>query len=412
VSKLFLLAGDDELALSHRLSGFANLLQRNPDRPLATIVANTAKALEHEPRRFAAVADTTEQLAAQISAFIEGKVRPGVCATDSIRRAQTLWVFPGHGMVSLTSGQRLAGQEPVFKEALTACEDAIERTLGASGTEAFGQGESGANVTTLQLRTFALQVALAALWRHWGVAPDGVLGHSLGEVAAAHVAGTLALDDAVRLVAARAALLEELRGCGGMITVDGDVEAARAALSGLGEGVSMAARNSPKSIVLSGEEAPLRLAMEQLGAAGFKCHWLADAPGHGPQIEPLLGAFEARIAGLAARPANTRFYSSVSGVPMTEAQLDIDYWRRNLRQPVLFADALERALADGFNIIVELSAQPILLPAISLGWREAVAALTPSLRGEKDERTMMLRAAARLYAEGVNLRGEAINGIA
>lgn len=409
MSELFLLAGDDEPMLAHRLGGFLKLMRRTPDRPLATIISNTAKALEHEPRRFAAVADTSEQLATQIEAFLEGKSRPGVCATASVRQPRILWVFPGHGIVSLTSGQRLAAQEPVFRDTLTACEDAIERTLGAAGTEAFSRGESGANVATLQLRTFALQVALAALWRHWGVMPDAVLGHSLGEVAAAYVAGGLVLDDAVRLVAARAELLEQIRGHGGMIAVDGDVAGVGAAFAALGRTVHVAARNAPKSIVLSGEEAPVREAMVQLGAAGFKCHWLADAPGHSPQIEPLLGAFEARLAGLNPQAAHMRFYSCVTGATMSEAHLDIGYWRRNLRQPVLFADAFASALADGFNVVVELSAQPILLPAISLGWREADAALTPSLRGEKDERTMMLRAAARLYAEGANLRWDAIN---
>jgi acyl transferase domain-containing protein len=362
----------------------------------------------HHDYRLALVVHDLQELAACLEACLQGEARPGVCSGRTALHVQRkiVFVFPGQGSQWFGMGQQLLEREPVFRNAIERCEDAMRQFCDWSLREILAAENTPArmdHIDVIQPTLFAMQVALAALWRSWGIEPDNVVGHSMGEVAAAHVAGALNLEDAARVICCRSRLLRRISGQGAMAVVELSLEQAQEALHGCADRVSVAVSNSARSTVLSGDSTILADLLQKLESQGVFCRWVkVDVASHSPQTGPLCPDLLTALAGLRPGSASISMYSTVTGQAIDGLQLNAQYWVDNLRQPVLFSSALQRLLEDGSNTFIEISAHPLLVPDIQHGIRQlgSTGIVVPSLRRDEAEHAVMLESLGALYTCG------------
>ncbi|AUX47812.1 polyketide synthase [Sorangium cellulosum] len=363
----------------------------------------------HHEHRLALVARSREELCEKLDAFMAGEARPGLAQghAPAEQRPKVVFVLPGQGSQWPGMGRELLASEPVFRAAIEACDEAIRREAGWSLLDELSAEEGRSRlgeIDVVQPALFAVEVALAALWRSWGVEPDVVVGHSMGEVAAAHVAGALSLEDAARVICRRSKLLRRLSGRGAMAVVELPFAQAEEALAGYRDRLSVAASNSPRSTVLAGEPAALEQVLAALAAEGVFCRRIkVDVASHSPQVDPLLGDLVAALRELApASSTAVALRSTVTAAPHERAAFDAGYWARNLRAPVRFSQVIQGLIEDGHALFVEMSPHPVLLPSIEEGLlhggREGAA--MPSLRRDLEARRVLLESLATLYARG------------
>ncbi|HYO56082.1 SDR family NAD(P)-dependent oxidoreductase [Archangium sp.] len=370
----------------------------------------------HLNYRLALLARTTTEVRDGLTAFLRGEVRPGLSVTRHAdgRHQPVVFVFPGQGSQWLGMGRRLMAEEPVFRSALEQCDAALRRFVDWSLMELLASDNAGwmERIDQVQPALFSIQVALARLWRAWGVVPDMVVGHSMGEVAAAHVAGALDLVDAARIICRRSLLLRRVSGQGGMAVVELTLDEARVAIRGLEDLLSVAASNSPRSTVLSGEPHALDQVLEKLEARHVFCRRVkVDVASHSPQMEPLREDLLRALEGLAPRRGEVSLFSTVTGEVTDGTDLEPSYWVRNLREPVLLAPVVERLATNGHSLFVEVSPHPVLLPSIeqTIAHLRMEGTVLPSLRREQPEREVMLETLGGLYAAGREVEWKALH---
>ena len=265
-----------------------------------------------------------------------------------------------------------------------------------------------------QPANFLLQVGLAAVFKDLGVEPAAIVGHSVGEVAAAHVAGALDLADAVRVVYHRSRLQQTTAGTGTMLAVGLGVADVGPWVKGHESAVSIGAVNSARSVTLAGDETVLKLIAEELAEAGVFHRFLkVEVPYHSPMMEPLHDELLASLDGLRCRAPTVPLISTVTGRRFTEADRhDGAYWFRNLRDPVLFADALDALIDEGYGLFAEIGPNPVLSSAIrdGLADRHAAGDIVYSLRRKDPESPRILATIAELYTLGLPPDWRRING--
>ena len=378
------------------------------DAELRDVCFTASVRRSHHEHRLAVAGHTRRELVEKLAAFADGQTLPGLSSgRQSLgSRPGLVFVFPGQGGQWTGMGRELLAQSPVFREALERCEKAMRPYVDWSLLEQIAADEPHSRLSEIdvvQPVLFAIQVALAALWRSWGIEPDAVVGHSLGEVAAAHVAGALSLEDAARIICRRSSLLRRVSGQGAMAVVGLSLAQADEILDGYREHLSIAVSNSPRSTVLSGDPAALAEVLDKLAAQNVFCRPIqVDVASHSPQMDPLRADLLRALEGLQPRAASVPIYSTVTGEAGDGATFDATYWVRNLRQPVLFATMVQRLIEADHTIFIEVSPHPILLPAIeeTLHHLGRTGHTVPSLRRGQAEQVMMLEALGRLYTLG------------
>ncbi|MBV9771368.1 MAG: SDR family NAD(P)-dependent oxidoreductase, partial [Bryobacterales bacterium] len=313
-----------------------------------------------------------------------------------------VFVFSGVGTHWLGMGRGLCQQEPVFRDAMERCDHLFQKLAGWSVLEQI-EGSALDQVEVMQPAIFSIQVALVALWRSWGVEPAAVVGHSLGEMAAAYAAGVLTLEEAAQVVRARSRLMQRANGKGRMAAVELSVEQAGAALDGFQDRVDLAVSNSPTSSVLSGDPVALEQIVTGLESRGVFARFVrAEVAFHSRQMEPLLPELLDALAQLKPAPAQIPFFSSVTSAREEGTNLDAAYWARNMRQPVMFGPTVERLIQAGYNTFLEISPHPVLGLPISQTARSLNRAATTlaSLRREENERFALIASLGALYTSG------------
>jgi acyl transferase domain-containing protein/acyl carrier protein len=392
-------------ALRALASAHHNRLSRPDPAPVADLCYTAAVRRSHLDHRLTAVGASHAELADALAAFLAGETRAGVaCGARASRKL--VFVFPGQGGQWPGMARDLLAREPVFAEAIAACEEALRPHVEWSLRDVLAAEPPDVRlerIDVLQPALFSVQVALAALWRSWGVEPATVVGHSMGELAAAHVAGALSLEDAARVMAVRSRLLRRISGRGAMALVELPLADARRALDGYEHLVSVAAANGPSSTVVSGDPAALSVILERLGARDVFCRPVkVDVASHSPQVEPLRADLDAALAGLSPRTASIPFHSTVTGGLADGGELDGAYWVANLRQPVLFAPVVDALVTAGHDLFVELAPHPTLALSIRevLDRRERSGAVLPSLRRDEPGRPVMLASLGALHVHG------------
>ncbi|WP_232536932.1 type I polyketide synthase [Cystobacter fuscus] len=365
----------------------------------------------HHAHRLSVVGDSRRELAEALEAFLRGEARPGLSQgrVGPEGRTRVVFVFPGQGSQWPGMGRELLREEPVFRAAIEACERAMRPHVDWSLTQELGADEQRSRlheIDVVQPVLFAMQVALAALWRSWGVEPDAVVGHSMGEVAAAHVAGALSLEDAARIICRRSLLLRRLSGQGAMAVVELGLEQAREALAGYETRLSIGVSNSARSTVLSGDPAALEELLRRLEGQGIFCRRVkVNVASHSPQMEPLKDDLLRALEGLSPVRAAVPIYSTVTGRTGDGSDFHPSYWVSNLREPVLFHGAVERLLEDGHGVLLEVSPHPVLLAPIEETLRESKrdGLALASLRRQARERRSLLESLAALSARGCSV---------
>lgn len=370
----------------------------------------------HHTERLGLVAESREEFMEQLDVVVAGETQVGVVrGTAGSRTGKLAFVFSGMGSQWIGMGQELLAREPIFRAAIERCDAAMRPYSGWSVFEELAAPSSESrldDIGILQPVLFAIGVGLADLWRSWGIEPDGVVGHSVGEVAAAHVAGVLSLDTAARIVCHRGAVLRQVSGKGAMVSVGLTSEEAAQAVKGYEGRVSVAVINSRGTTVLSGEPDAIQEIATQLEARGVLCRMVrADIAFHGPQMDLLRAAFLEGMQEVQPSAGAIPMYSTVTGQRIAGKECTAQYWIRNLREPVSFARAVEELFADGFDAFIELSPHPVLVHSIREVAQAAGAEATalPSLRRKERERKILLQSAAALYVEGRPIRFEAVS---
>ena len=395
-------------ALRAFAQAYRERLEAEPAAPLHDLCYTASVRRVHHDQRLSVLGSTPKALCDRLDAFLRGEPALGLVsggAAASERRG-LVFVFSPHGSQWIGMGRTLLEEEPVFRATIERCEALMREHTGWSLLDRLCRDDDRGwleQIDVLQPTLFALQVALAALLRSWGIEPDAVVGHSMGEVAAAHVAGALSLEDAVRITCRRSRLLRKTSGQGAMAVVELSLEAARAALRGYESRVFIAVSNSPRSTVLSGEPEALEELLDRLESQGVFCGWgVADVASHSPQMEALCAALVEELDGITPRDTSVPFYSAVTGAPLSGTALGPSYWVQNLKQTVLFSTAVARLLDDGLDIFLELCPHPILAPSIE-DWLRHVdrpGAVLATLRREEAARSVLLSAIGALYTLG------------
>jgi acyl transferase domain-containing protein/acyl carrier protein len=361
--------------------------------------------------RAVVVGAAADELLAGLDALAQGREHPALVRARAANRSKVAFVFPGQGSQWAGMARDLLEQSGVFAARIAECEAALAPFVDFSLAETLRSESEDwlERVEIVQPVLFAVMVALAELWRSFGVEPGAVVGHSQGEIAAAVVAGALSLEDGARLAALRAKALLPLMGGGDMASFLATPEELEPMIEPYGERVAIAAHNSPRATVLSGEPEALAELVAKAEADGMRARRIpVGYASHCAQIESLREELLDRFASISPRQAGAAFYSTLAGASIEAGELDAEYWYRNLRQPVDFEQATRQLLADGFATLIEIGPHPVL--AMAVGETVEAAAEDPArvavlhtLRREEGGLARFLASLAAAHAAGVEV---------
>ncbi|MDX6741098.1 type I polyketide synthase [Actinocorallia sp. A-T 12471] len=353
----WLVTGKDAAGLAAHAAKLADAVE---GLPAATVGRSLAETRTHLPHR-AVIAGDAAELRAGLRALAEGGQAAHVVRGTARDRGRTVFVFPGQGAQFPGMGLALAEESPAFAAALDAAGAALAPHTDWDLRAALADPAALERVDVVQPALFAVMVALAELWRAHGIEPDAVIGHSQGEIAAAHVAGALSLEDAAKVVALRSRALADISGTGGMAAVELPADRLTPRL---GDGLDIAVVNGPTATVVAGEVTALERLLDGLRADGVRVRRLpVDYASHSALVEPVRERLLADLAGVQARPSKALFYSTLTGGLFDTAGLDVAYWYRNLRETVVFERTVRAAVQDGHGLFVEASPHPLLTAA-------------------------------------------------
>ncbi|MGW7255157.1 type I polyketide synthase [Streptomyces sp. NPDC054834] len=374
-------------------------------------LATTRAAFEH---RAVVVAGDREELLASLKAVAEGQQRPGVVTGGPRQKGPVVFLFTGQGSQRAGMGRELYDAHPAyarsFDETCALLDPLLPRPLRDVVFAPDGS-EAGAGLHTTrfaQPALFALEVALFRLLESWGVRPDMVAGHSVGEVAAAHVAGVLTLSDACTLVAARGRLMGALPAGGAMVAVRaGESEMVEfLALAGREQEVDIAAVNGPSSVVVSGDEAAVLDIAAHWRERGRETSRLRVSHAfHSPHMDPMLADFAEVARGLTYSPPRLPLVTAVAGRAVTDEEVSSpEHWVDHVRRPVRFADSMRHLRERGATRYVELGPDGVLSALAQDCLPDTPAPLVvPTLRGSRPEAEALLTTVAALHAHGVGV---------
>lgn len=377
----------------------------------STIAATAGARRSHYRHRLAVVGQTRAEWSAAIEAVLSDRSTPAAAtgSTPAHGSPRIAFVFCGQGPQWHAMGRELLASEPVFRETFMACDALIARHTGWSlATELSASEETSRldRTSVAQPALFGIQVALAALWRSWGVIPSAVVGHSVGEIAALHVAGVLTLEEAVRVVCERGSTMERAPDDGRMAVASLTAAEADVLVRPYGARLSVAALNSPRGVTLSGEPAALADALAQLDARGVSHRMLAVRYAfHSDQMAPCEQRLASTLGPVRVSAPSIPVYSTVTGRRADDLRFDSAYFGRNVRAAVQLAPAIDALIADGVDAFIEIGPHPVLATSLAecLGARGAEAPVIASMRRGKPERETFMRAVAGAYCAGATL---------
>lgn len=396
-------SADELRRTSQRLSDWVEGAEADLD--LGDLAFTLARRRGHRPVRTAVIAESRAALVEGLRAIADGD-DPYQAAVGQDDRGP-VWVFSGQGSQWAMMGAELLSGEPVFAATIAQIEPLIAAESDFSVTEAMLAPETVTGIHKVQPTIFAMQVAMAATMKAYGVTPGAVIGHSLGEVAAAVVSGALSLEDGVKVICRRSLLCLKIAGGGAMAAVELPAQKVREDLERRGiEDVVVAVVASPKSTVIGGDTDTVRRIVAEWEQQEIMAREVAvDVASHTPQVEPILDELAALLDDITPLTPEIPYYSATSFDPREQPYCDVDYWIDNLRHTVRFSAAVQAALEDGFRVFAELSPHPLLTRPVDQTAEAldiAVAAIAGMRRGQEMPRGLATLL-ADLYAAGAKV---------
>lgn len=379
------------------------LTDEGADIPLRDVAHSLALRRSHLRERMAVIATTRRELIDRLTAAAGGAT--GTVTGTVTPDTETVFLFSGHGSQWAGMCRELLDRDQAFTGVINQLEPLVAAESGFSLRQILSGTDLVQGMDRVQPTLFAIQVALCAMWADYGVRPTSVIGHSMGEVAAAVVAGALSLDEGTRVICRRSRLNTRAAGIGRMASIAlprADVEA-KIARSHV-EGVSVAVVASPQTTVIGGDAAAVESLVRSWEADEVAATFInVDIAAHTAHMDPILDELRASLSTLAPRVPTARFYTTVLDDARRTVPLDADYWTANQRRPVLLASAIQAAVEDGHRRFLEISPHPVLTHAVhatvdSLG--EDPAEVIASLHHDTDEPTDFLTQVASLHCAG------------
>ena len=386
-------------------------LDAHPKADIAEVCYTAGVGRSHFEHRAALVVDSVLGAQDALAELAANRTRPGMARGECADPPTTAWLFTGQGSQYPGMARELFEAEPVFAETVARCAEAMDGMLArplldvlfATGGEAAAEaGKLLRHTSFAQPALFALEMGLARLWQSWGIEPDVVLGHSVGQYAAACVAGVFSTEDGARLIAERGRLFGELPEGGRMVAVFADATYVEE-IAGEFPRVSIAAYNGANT-VLSGPGQDLELIVTTSGNDGIRCSWLDTSHAfHSELLEPVLDEFEAYASTFEFAAPRLPLVCNRTGDLLTpETPLDAHYWRRHSRQPVQFEQSVRTVAALGCSVLMEIGPQPVLTGAAVQVWPEHLSAprAIVSLRKGIGDRRQVAEALTVAYVSG------------
>lgn len=406
---LVVLSAKTNEALVELAAAYADHFASYPDMPWMDVCYTSQSGRSHFEHRLAVLASSCAEAQAKLRAFASVGSAPGVYRGFSEAAPKVAFLFSGQGSQYRGMARELDAVEPVFREALDRCDAVLEPLLGVPLRDILASEDLDQTRFT-QPAIFALEYALAELWRAWGVTPAILLGHSVGECAAACVAGVFRLEDGLRLIVERSRLMQSLPGGGAMAAVLAEEHVVRAAL-GPARGVDIAALNGPRSVVISGPAASVAAVTSDLSRDGVEAVPLNVSHAfHSALMDPILDSFETVVRTLRMSPAKIHVVSNETGRVARPMQLaDAAYWRRHIRQAVQFQAGMATLREQNVDVYLEVGPKPVL---VGMGRQcvpaDPAVAWLPSLRPGQGDAMTMLGSLAELYVRGAEIAWERV----
>ncbi len=418
-AEILLISARSRSALNDYAQRYAAYLRDLPDSALYDAGYTTARRRSHLDHRIAVVGATGAECAERLDSFLREDKSNQLHSGQAIQGVdyRLAFVFSGQGSQWQGMGARLFQQEPTFRRTVERIDELLRKhTTQWSLAAEIGKSEADSRMGETQISQpaiFAVQVGLVELLKEFGIRPQGVVGHSVGEVAAAYAAGILTLEDATLVIYHRSRLMNDATGLGKMAAVGLDVDAARSMLDGFESKVAIAAINSPGSIVFAGETAALEAILAKLPEDTYRKLLPVDYAFHSPQMEPFRKQLETELAGLKPAEPAIPLYSTVTGrLGESGAEFAPLYWGRNMRNTVSFAPALSAMAKDRFNVFLEIGPHPVLSIPMEqcLESESKEGAIIPTLRRSEHDYAAFLAALGGLHANGINVDWKRLYG--
>ncbi|WP_424097226.1 SDR family NAD(P)-dependent oxidoreductase [Moorena producens] len=410
---LLTLSAKTEAALQDLVQGYQHHLKANPNLAMADIcfTANTGRT--HFDYRLAVVVDSREQLVEQLSAWAAHKDTTGLISAqvESKKPPKIAFLFTGQGSQYLNMGRQLYDSQPIFRQTIEQCNEILRPDLEHSLIEVLYPTQVEEQVSSVLDQTaytqpalFAFEYALYQLWKSWGIKPNAVMGHSVGEYVAACVAGVFSLEDGLKLIAHRGKLMQQLPSGGEMVSLLAEQEQVKKAIAPLHDRVAIAAINGPESVVISGASEDIGTICDKLEAKGIKTKRLQVSHAfHSRLMEPMLAEFEAVAHQITYHQPKIPVISNVTGVTADKSIATAKYWVNHVRQPVQFAQSMKTLHQKGYELFLEIGPKPILLGMGRQCLPEEFGVWLPSLREGVDESQQMLSSLGQLYVQGAKV---------
>ncbi|WFG47245.1 acyltransferase domain-containing protein (plasmid) [Pseudonocardia alni] len=390
-------------ALEARAEQLADLLDRSPGlapEDVGLSLAATRATFDH---RAVVIGRDRAELLRGLRDLSEGEPTDAVVTGTATSPGAPVLVFPGQGSQWRGMGIALMA-DPTFAATLTACHDALAPHADFSLLDVLrGDGTELQRVEVVQPALWAVMVSLARQWQAHGVTPAAVVGHSQGEIAAATAIGALSIEEGARIVAVRSRLLASLAGTGTMASIPAPVSDVEEVLRKTPGAVDIAAVNSSRVTVVAGEVAAVDAAVAEFVARGVRAKRIpVDYASHSAAVDALHEPLLAELGTVECRSTDVPFHSTVLGAQVDTATLDAEYWFRNLRRPVRFADVVRSLVRAGHRHVVEVSPHPVLTIAVEdlVDEADSAGAVTGTLRRDDGGQARMLAALATLYVHG------------
>jgi len=392
-------------------SDYAKHIELQPEQTLADIAltANAGRSLFSH--RLAVVAKTREEIIRNLTRFVAGQKAPGVINgfTEGGRHPRVAFLFTGQGSQYVGMGRQLYETQPAFRTLLDQCDEILQPYLPQPLLSVIfpegGKPDLLDDTTYTQPALFAIEYALAKLWQSWGIEPDLVMGHSIGEYVAACIAGIVSLEDGLKLVVERARLMGSLPPGGQMAAIfAGEIEVLDA-INNYQSQISIASINGPENVVISGDGSAIEAICQTLSDQKIRSRVLNVSHAfHSPLMEPILDEFKQVAEGFSFSEPQIRLISNVTGQLAGDEISTPEYWRQHARQAVRFTDTIETLESLDCDIYLEIGPSPTLIGMAQRCLPKTTSVqLLPSLRKGFDDWELILESLGALYASGVSI---------